>query len=115
MKIFEMLGEADLNYQRKLHSMLVKLNMTSARAESLAHDALQRATEPPPHSAGRHFGNILTAEISRRKAEVNRQIDAAAEPKVTRAYQTELAEKVGGKNAIVVCTTGSARRMSLLL
>jgi ERCC4-related helicase len=111
-----MLGEESPAYHKVLYMKMQQLRLSESQIEQLAGAALQRSKEAPPpgegaHSAGRWFGAKL--DERRRALERSSALNAsvAAEPKVARAYQEELADKVGSGNAIVVCTTGSGKTL----
>jgi len=110
-QIFETLGEHDLSYQRKLHKHMGLLGLSAPELRQLADAALRQAQEDPSHSAGRWFGMKLDERIKLRQVTATHAATTATAPKEARAYQRELAEKVGGRNAIVVCATGSGKTL----
>ena len=113
-RIFERLSETDLDYQRRLFSKMNKL--TPGRVEQFVVQALEvhdqeQASGGDAHSAGRIFGDLIKAELERkRRAQVLLKA-ASAQPQIPRAYQSELVDKVGARNAIVVAMTATGKSL----
>ena len=61
-------------------------------------------------AAGRHFSDLLRSELKAAATVVAAQ-RIPAPPPVARLYQRELVEKVGSRNAIVVCDTGAGKTL----
>lgn len=111
--IFKRLGESDLNFQKVLMMWMGRLALPPLRLEALVDEALRRSrkTESPRHTAGSWFKKLL-CELW--KAVESSAAVASSQPKVARAYQSELVERVcelrkEGRNAIIVSPTASGK------